>query len=132
MKFVAVANQKGGVGKTTTAVNLASCLAERGLRILVIDMDPQASATSALGVPREAGHSLYGPFLGQGAARDHIRPSPYPNLAVIPSEQDLAGIEIEIAQIDDGPLRLRSLLAPIRDTCNFNFVFLDCPPSIGA
>lgn len=132
MKFVAVANQKGGVGKTTTAVNLAACLAEKGQRILVVDMDPQASATSALGVAKEPGRSIYGPFIGRGTARDCIRPTPYENLALIPSEQDLAGIENEFAHIEDGPVRLRSLLGTLRDTCNFNFIIIDCPPSIGA
>lgn len=132
MKFVAVANQKGGVGKTTTAVNLASCLAEMGLRILVVDMDPQASATSAIGVPKESGRSIYGPFIGHGTARDCIRPTPYENLAVIPSEQDLAGIENEFAHMDDGSVRLRSVLGTLRDSCNFNFIIIDCPPSIGA
>lgn len=132
MKFVAVANQKGGVGKTTTAVNLASCLAELGLRILVVDMDPQASATSAIGVAKEPGRSIYGPFIGRGTARDCIRPTPYENLALIPSEQDLAGIENEFAHMDDGAVRLRSVLGNLRDTCNFNFIIIDCPPSIGA
>lgn len=132
MKFVAVANQKGGVGKTTTAVNLAACLAEAGQRILVVDMDPQASATSALGVDKEPGRSIYGPFVGRGSTRDCIRPTPYENLALIPSEQDLAGIENEFAHIEDGPIRLRNLLGSLRDSCNFNFVFIDCPPSIGA
>ncbi|HPA16638.1 MAG TPA: AAA family ATPase [Verrucomicrobiae bacterium] len=132
MKFVAVANQKGGVGKTTTAVNLASCLAERGLRILVVDMDPQASATSSLGVAKEPGRSIYGPFIGRGTARDCIRPTPYENLALIPSEQDLAGIENEFAHMEDGAIRLRSVLGALRDICNFNFIIIDCPPSIGA
>ncbi len=91
MKFVAVANQKGGVGKTTTAVSLAACLAERGQRMLVVDMDPQASATSALGVDREPGRSIYGPFIGRGTARDCIRPTPYENLPMPPSTETVRG-----------------------------------------
>ena len=95
MKIVAISNQKGGVGKTTTAVNLSACLEELGARVLMIDMDPQANGTSALGVEPPAAASLYRPLLGQGSAVDKILPTNMPNLSIIPAELELAGVEIE-------------------------------------
>ena len=130
-RIIAVANQKGGVGKTTTVVNLAACLAELGQRVLVLDLDPQANATSGLGLGRQTGASLYGPLLGSGDAAATIQPSAIPGLDVIPSELDLAGVEIEIARSENYLTRLQLTLNPIRDSARYDFIIIDCPPSLG-
>ena len=93
-----IANQKGGVGKTTTAVNLAAALAEKKIHTLLIDLDPQASATSALGIEKVPGKSLYGPLRGEASLFEMITPTAYEHLAIIPSEEDLAAAEVELAQ----------------------------------
>ena len=109
-----IANQKGGVGKTTTAVNLAAALAEKKIHTLLIDLDPQANATSAVGIEKQAGRSLYGPLRGEGSAVEMIVPTQYEHLALIPSEEDLAAAEIELAQSENYLARLNTVLAPIR------------------
>src|SRR4029079_9476703 len=101
-----IANQKGGVGKTTTAVNLAAALAERKIHTLLIDLDPQANATSALGVEKQEGRSLYGPLRGEGSAIGMITPPSTERVALIPSEEDLAAAEIELAQGENYLARL--------------------------
>ncbi len=131
MKIVAVANQKGGVGKTTTSVNLAACLAARGVRVLIIDLDPQGNATSGLGVPPLEGHSIYGPLLGHGDIAEKIVPTIWENLSIIPGDIDLAGAEIEVARAEDHLTRLRTAFEPLRAAAEFDFVLLDCPPSLG-
>jgi len=131
MKIIAVANQKGGVGKTTTSVNLAACLAVRGARVLLIDLDPQANATSALGIPPIEGHSIYGPILGDSPVADKVVPTRWENLWLIPGDLDLAGAEIEVARAEDHLTRLRSAFEPFRADAPFDFVLLDCPPSLG-
>lgn len=128
---VAIANQKGGVGKTTTVVNLAACVAEHGQRVLVVDLDPQANATSGLGLSRQPGASLYRALLGEGQAADWIQTTAVPGVDLIPSELDLAGAEIEVARSENYLHRLRLALEPIRAAQRYDFVFIDCPPSLG-
>ena len=130
MKIVAISNQKGGVGKTTTAVNLAAALAETGARILLVDLDPQGNATSALGIEQRPGLSLYGPLTGSGTAASMICESGRRNLALIPAHMELAGSEIDLARTQDHLQRLRTLLEPL-DTGAYDYIILDTPPSLG-
>jgi chromosome partitioning protein len=123
----ALANQKGGVGKTTTAINLAACLAQAGERALVIDLDPQANATSGLG-ERANGSSSYD-LLDGAALAELVRKTRFPNLDLIPSRPELAGAAIELARREDGDRYLAASLAHAGD--RYSFVFLDCPPSLG-
>ncbi|MGI8820925.1 MAG: ParA family protein [Chthoniobacterales bacterium] len=131
MKVVAVANQKGGVGKTTTAVNLGAALAQLGQRILLIDLDPQANATSALGMQELEGASLYQPLLGAAEIAAHVLPTRLEGMFIIPADLDLAGAEIEIARMDGHLTRLTKTIAPLRVDGTFDYVLLDCPPSLG-
>src|SRR3954453_8116786 len=131
MKIVAIANQKGGVGKTTTAVNLGCALAEAGQRILLIDLDPQGNATSSFGLQELAGESLYEPLLGDASVVDKILPTRVDGMFIVPADLDLAGAEIEIARMDNHLTRLAETLRPLRQDRTFDFVLLDCPPSLG-
>lgn len=128
---VAIANQKGGVGKTTTAINLAACLAELRKEVLLIDLDPQGNATSGLGRSKTRGTSLYGAFLGSARAGDLIQPTDVKHLSLIPSEIDLAGAEVEIARGDHYLHRLRDVLAPVISAGRYHYIVLDCSPSLG-
>ncbi len=130
-QIVAIANQKGGVGKTTTAVNLSACLVERRRRVLLVDLDPQANATSGVGVAKTPGASLYQPLLGRGTLREHIQPTAYRRFDLVPSELDLAGAEVDIVLAPDYLHRLSKLLAPVVEAGDYDFIIIDCPPSLG-
>jgi chromosome partitioning protein len=130
-RSIALANQKGGVGKTTTAVSLAACLAERGKRTLLVDIDPQSNATSALGLEKLSGGSLYKALLGGAQLADSIRPSGYDNLEIIPSEVDLAVAEVDVARAENYLQRLQFALTPIHGAERYDFIIVDCPPSLG-
>jgi chromosome partitioning protein len=131
MKLLAIANQKGGVGKTTTAVNLSSCLAQKGKKVLLIDLDPQGNATSALGVEIKEGGSLYEPLIGHSNISEKVVSTRFENLSIVPADLDLAGAEIDVARLDDHLTRLRTVLSDLQSPSPFEYVFLDCPPSLG-
>ena len=126
-----MANQKGGVGKTTTTINLAAALAEKGRRVLIVDFDAQANATSGLGLEKAEGQSLYGVLLGEGKAEDFIKTTAVRRLDVIPAEVNLAGAEIDVARLDRYLHRLSDALAPIVASDRYDLIFVDCPPSLG-
>jgi chromosome partitioning protein len=131
MKIIAIANQKGGVGKTTTSVNLGAALAALGQRILLIDLDPQGNATSAFGMQDLEGESLYDPLVGNESIVDKIFPTRLEGLFLVPADLDLAGAEIEIARMDNHLTRLSRTLVALREDGTFDFVLIDCPPSLG-
>ncbi|MGO8675712.1 MAG: ParA family protein [Limisphaerales bacterium] len=130
-KIIAVANQKGGVGKTTTAVNLAACIAALGRRVLLFDLDPQANATSGLGLEKTQGASAYRVLLGEGSLLDKVRPTAFERLDVIPSEVDLCGVDIELARAENHLHQVARSLRPVIEAQKFDVLFIDCPPSLG-
>jgi chromosome partitioning protein len=131
MKIIAVANQKGGVGKTTTSMNLSVCLAELGKKTLIVDLDPQANATSGLGVEPSDSISAYGPMIGEAKLEDMVVPTSRENLSIIPANLDLAGVEVELVRSGDHLTRLREAFKSLRESAPFDYILLDCPPSLG-
>ncbi len=129
-RIIAIANQKGGVGKTTTSVNLGASLAEAGFRVLVVDLDPQGNATTGLGVnARELVTSIYDVIMSDAAVEDCVEPTSLKNLFVAPATIDLAGAEIELVPAFSRELKLRRALHEIRD--EYDYILIDCPPSLG-
>jgi chromosome partitioning protein len=125
----AIANQKGGVGKTTTAVNLAACVAEAGYEALLIDVDPQCNATVGLGIGKDRDPTIYEVLIDSTPLGDAVVATDVEHLALVPASPDLAGATVELPRIAGSETRLREALASIRD--DYAFVFLDCPPSLG-
>ena len=129
-RIIAVANQKGGVGKTTTSINLAAAMAEVGNRVLVVDLDPQGNASTGLGIDiRALGTTVYDVLLHEAPAEDSIEPTSIKNLFVLPANIDLAGSEIELVSVFSRESRLKRSLDPIAE--DFDIIVIDCPPSLG-
>jgi chromosome partitioning protein len=125
----AIANQKGGVGKTTTAVNVAACVAVGGSQTLLVDLDPQCNATVALGADREMHPSSYDCLIGEVSVAEAARPAGPDNLWLVPANRDLAGASVELPRLERSETRLRERLGPVRE--RFAVTVLDCPPSLG-
>ena len=134
-RVLALANQKGGVGKTTTAINLGTALAAIGEQVLIIDLDPQGNASTGLGIDRKSRRrSTYDVLIGEAALRDAIHETAVPRLHIVPSTMDLSGLELEIAHERDRAYRLRNALAALDPTpatgVTYSYVLVDCPPSL--
>lgn len=129
-RIIAIANQKGGVAKTTTAVNLSACLAAWGRKVLLVDIDPQGNATSGLGVDRDnLTTSIYDLLLGEGEIEGVIIDTGIENLDLVPANISLAGAEIEMVGMEKRETKLRDFIIPIKD--RYHYIFIDCPPSLG-
>lgn len=129
-KTVAIVNQKGGVGKTTTAVNLAAAIGMKGYKTLLVDIDPQGNATSGLGFSkRDTEISTYDMMIGTAAAENIVKETAFSRLDLLPANMNLAGAELEIADLDSRESRIKNALAPLKE--KYDFIILDCPPSLG-
>ena len=128
-KIISIANQKGGVGKTTTAVNLSTCLAKAGKKVLMCDADPQGNATSGLGIDKNVELSVYDVMVNDANVRDTLKNSCVKNLKVCPSNINLAGAEVELVSMVSRETRLKEKLDEIKD--DFDYIIIDCPPSLG-
>ena len=128
-RIIAIANQKGGVGKTTTAINLAACLAEKGKKVLAVDMDSQGNLTSGLGVDKDnVENSIYETLLGECNLGECMLINVFPNLNLIPSSRDLAGAEVDFIDVDKPQYILKDIIRGVRK--NFDFIIIDCPPAL--
>jgi len=128
-KIISIANQKGGVGKTTTSVNLSAILAKKGKKILLIDADPQGNATSGIGMDKENEFSTYDLLVSELSAVDIIKETEVKNLSICPSNLNLAGAEVQLVSMMSREQRMKEKLAQVKD--DFDFIFIDCPPSLG-
>ena len=129
-KIIAIANQKGGVGKTTTAVNLSAAMGQKGLKTLLVDIDPQGNSSSGVGVDRrKLKKTVYEMLIGSAGAKDVLQHTEFDKLDLIPSSMDLAGPDIELVDLDRREARLKSALAPV--AADYDYIFIDCPPSLG-
>ena len=128
-KIIAIANQKGGVGKTTTSVNLSTILAKKGKRVVLLDADPQGNATSGLGVEKDTGKSLYDVLINEEPAENTLQDTIEKNLKICPSSMNLAGAEVELVSQMSREHRLKEQLENVRE--DFDYIFIDCPPSLG-
>src|SRR5690242_7844974 len=135
-RVLAIANQKGGVGKTTTAINLGTALAAIGERVVIIDLDPQGNASTGLGIDRRNRRvSTYDVLVGESSLRDAVVATAVPRLSIAPSTMDLSGLELELGQARDRAFRLRTAIAPLNagkfaGVGDFSYVLVDCPPSL--
>ena len=128
-RIIAVANQKGGVGKTTTAINLSSCLAEKGEKVLAVDMDPQGNMTSGLGVDKNSvENTIYDLIIGESGIEEVLRKDIMKNLDIIPANIDLSAAEIELIDVEDKEYIMRNVIKDIKD--NYDYIIIDCPPSL--
>ena len=128
-RTIAIANQKGGVGKTTTAINLSACLAEKGKKVLAVDMDPQGNMTSGLGVDKDSvENTIYNLIIGESKMEEVLIKDVLENLDIIPTNIDLSGAEIELLDVEEKEYIVRNEIDKIKD--NYDFIIIDCPPSL--